>query len=33
VTGIAPHDLEITIFETPRHACGIRGALGYEVEV
>lgn len=38
-TGIAPRDLEITVFETPRHAWGIRGlpgdevGLGYEVEV
>lgn len=38
-TGIAPQDLEITIFETPRHAWGIRGlpgdevGLGYRVEV
>jgi phenylpyruvate tautomerase PptA (4-oxalocrotonate tautomerase family) len=37
--GIAPRDLEITIFETPRHAWGIRGmpgdeiGLGYTVEV
>lgn len=30
-TGIAPHDLEITIFETPRHAWGIRGLPGDEV--
>ena len=38
-TGIAPHDLEITIFETPRHNWGIRGqpgdqaALTYKVDV
>ncbi len=37
--GIAPQDIEITIFETPRHAWGIRGLpgdeleLGYRVEV
>ena len=30
-TGIAPRDLEITIFETPRHAWGIRGLPGDEV--
>ncbi len=30
-TGIAPQDLEITIFETPRHAWGIRGLPGDEV--
>jgi len=38
-TGITPHDLEITLFETPRHAWGIRGlpgdelGLDYQVEV
>jgi phenylpyruvate tautomerase PptA (4-oxalocrotonate tautomerase family) len=38
-TGIAPQDVEITIFETPRHAWGIRGlpgdeiGLNYKVEV
>ncbi|MEQ8672569.1 MAG: tautomerase family protein [Aggregatilineales bacterium] len=37
--GITPHDVEITIFETPRHDWGIRGktgdelALNYKVEV
>ncbi len=36
--GIAPHDVEITIFETPRHNWGIRGlpadelTLDYRVE-
>lgn len=38
-TGIAPQDIEITVFETPRHAWGIRGlpgdeiGLNYKVEV
>lgn len=38
-TGIAAQDIEITIFETPRHAWGIRGlpgdelGLDYKVEV
>ena len=37
--GISPQDLEITLFETPKHAWGIRGlpgdelALTYTVEV
>jgi phenylpyruvate tautomerase PptA (4-oxalocrotonate tautomerase family) len=37
--GIEPHDLEITIFETPRSNWGIRGvpgdelAIGYDVKV
>lgn len=37
--GIAPQDVEITIFETPRHNWGIRGlpadelALDYQVKV
>ena len=37
--GIAPRDLEITIFETPKHNWGFRGlpgdeiSLNYEVEV
>ncbi len=37
--GIAPHDLEITLFETPRANWGIRGqcgdelGLGYKVEI
>jgi phenylpyruvate tautomerase PptA (4-oxalocrotonate tautomerase family) len=37
--GIRPHDVEITIFETPRHNWGIRGlpgdelGLDYKVEV
>jgi phenylpyruvate tautomerase PptA (4-oxalocrotonate tautomerase family) len=30
-TGIAPQDIEITLFETPRHAWGIRGLPGDEV--
>jgi phenylpyruvate tautomerase PptA (4-oxalocrotonate tautomerase family) len=30
-TGIAAQDVEITIFETPRHAWGIRGLPGDEV--
>ena len=39
LTGISPQDLEITIFETPRHAWGFRGlpgdeiGLNYKVEV
>ncbi len=38
-TGITPQDIELTIFETPRHAWGIRGqpgdeiGLNYKVEV
>ena len=38
-TGITPQDIEITLFETPRHAWGIRGlpgdeiGLNYKVEV
>jgi phenylpyruvate tautomerase PptA (4-oxalocrotonate tautomerase family) len=37
--GIRPHDLEITIFETPKHQWGLRGvpgdeiALSYKVDV
>ena len=31
LTGISPQDLEITIFETPRSAWGIRGLPGDEV--
>ena len=31
LTGVSPQDLEITIFETPRHAWGIRGLPGDEV--
>jgi hypothetical protein len=37
--GIAPHDLEMTIFETPKHNWGFRGLpgdehnLNYKVEV
>ena len=37
--GISPQDVEITIFETPKHNWGIRGqcgdelALGYQVNV
>lgn len=30
-TGIAAQDIEITIFETPRHAWGIRGLPGDEL--
>jgi phenylpyruvate tautomerase PptA (4-oxalocrotonate tautomerase family) len=30
-TGIGPQDVEITLFETPRHAWGIRGLPGDEV--
>lgn len=39
LTGITPRDIELTIFETPRHAWGIRGqpgdeiGLNYKVEV
>ena len=39
LAGIAPQDIEVTIFETPRHAWGIRGvpgdelALNYKVDV
>jgi phenylpyruvate tautomerase PptA (4-oxalocrotonate tautomerase family) len=29
--GLAPDDLEITLFETPRHAWGIRGQPGDEL--
>lgn len=29
--GIAPHDVEITIFETPKHNWGIRGTVGDEL--
>ncbi|MBV8652954.1 MAG: tautomerase family protein [Alphaproteobacteria bacterium] len=31
LTGIRPQDIEITIFETPRHAWGIRGSAGDEI--
>ncbi|MFO7166781.1 MAG: tautomerase family protein [Chloroflexota bacterium] len=31
--GIAPGDVEITIFETPRHNWGIRGLPGDELEL
>jgi phenylpyruvate tautomerase PptA (4-oxalocrotonate tautomerase family) len=31
--GIAPQDLEITIFETPRASWGIRGRAGDELEL
>ena len=37
--GIAPHDIEITIFESPKSNWGIRGVvadeleLGYKVDV
>ncbi|MFC3029229.1 MULTISPECIES: tautomerase family protein [Roseomonadaceae] len=30
-TGIQPHDIEITLFETPRSAWGIRGLPGDEI--
>jgi phenylpyruvate tautomerase PptA (4-oxalocrotonate tautomerase family) len=30
-TAIEPQDIEITIFETPRHAWGIRGLPGDEI--
>jgi phenylpyruvate tautomerase PptA (4-oxalocrotonate tautomerase family) len=30
-TGITPQDVEVTIFETPRHAWGIRGLPGDEI--
>lgn len=30
-TGIAPQDVEITIFETPKHNWGIRGQCGDEL--
>lgn len=32
-TGIAKHDIEITIFETPRSHWGIRGMAGDELEL
>lgn len=31
--GITPTDVEITIFETPRHDWGIRGTTGDELEL
>ena len=31
--GIAEHDLEITIFETPKHNWGIRGVPGDELDL
>jgi phenylpyruvate tautomerase PptA (4-oxalocrotonate tautomerase family) len=31
--GIAPQDLEMTIFETPRHNWGIRGLPGDELQL
>jgi phenylpyruvate tautomerase PptA (4-oxalocrotonate tautomerase family) len=31
--GIAPQDIEITLFETPRHNWGIRGMPGDEVGI
>lgn len=31
--GIAPQDIEITIFETPRHHWGIRGKTGDELSL
>ncbi len=31
--GIAPQDIEITIFETPKHNWGIRGLPGDELEL
>jgi phenylpyruvate tautomerase PptA (4-oxalocrotonate tautomerase family) len=30
-TGIAPQDIEITIFESPKHSWGIRGQCGDEL--
>jgi phenylpyruvate tautomerase PptA (4-oxalocrotonate tautomerase family) len=30
---LAPQDIEITIFETPRHNWGIRGATGDELNL
>ena len=30
-TGITPQDIEITLFETPRHAWGVRGLPGDEI--
>jgi phenylpyruvate tautomerase PptA (4-oxalocrotonate tautomerase family) len=32
-TGITPNDIEITIFETPRHNWGIRGMPGDELSL
>ena len=32
-TGLKPEDLEITIFETPRHNWGIRGITGDELDL
>lgn len=32
-TGIAPLDIEVTIFETPCHAWGLRGKPGDEIEL
>jgi phenylpyruvate tautomerase PptA (4-oxalocrotonate tautomerase family) len=32
-TGISPHDIEITIFESPRYSWGIRGLPGDEITV
>lgn len=31
LAGIAPQDIELTLFETPRHAWGIRGKPGDEI--
>jgi phenylpyruvate tautomerase PptA (4-oxalocrotonate tautomerase family) len=31
LTGIAPQDIEVTIFETPRHSWGVRGMPGDEI--
>ncbi len=31
MTGITPQNIEVTIFETPRHAWGIRGLPGDEI--
>jgi phenylpyruvate tautomerase PptA (4-oxalocrotonate tautomerase family) len=31
MTDITPHDIEVTIFETPRHDWGIRGLPGDEI--
>lgn len=32
-TGITPNDIEITLFETPRHNWGIRGVPGDELNL
>jgi hypothetical protein len=33
LSGISAQDIEITIFETPRHSWGIRGMPGDEVRL